>query len=116
MHEYVATERIVRIVDGTARTHRARRVTAVFLVVGENTCILPDSVQMYFDMIARNTAAEGAKLHVRIVKPEMRCTGCGRRFQRAGLSFACPVCGATGAPTDIGNECYVERAELETDS
>ena len=114
MHEYAATERIVRIVNEAARTHHARRVTAVYLVVGENASILQDSVQMYYDVIARGTAAEGAALHTRGVKPQMHCSRCDTDFLRPRLSFACPVCGSPGSPTNIGNECYVESVELET--
>ena len=113
MHEYGLTKRIVTIVNETARAHGATRVTAVFLVVGENTGIIPDSVQMYYDMIAQDTPASGATLHVRSVKAQMYCAGCGQNFQRPLFSFACPRCGELGSPTDIGNECYVESVEID---
>ena len=113
MHEYALIERIVQIVNRAAATHNANRVNAAFLVIGENTGVIPDSVQMYFDMIAKGTASEGAVLHARLVKPEMRCPLCGKNFQRPRFSFACPTCGTLGNPTDIGNEFYVERVELD---
>ncbi|MCL2513725.1 MAG: hydrogenase maturation nickel metallochaperone HypA [Oscillospiraceae bacterium] len=112
MHEYSVTKRIVKIINGAAAEHRAERVKTAFLVIGENTCIIPESVQMYFDMIAKGTPSEGAVLKVRAVKAEMRCPSCGKNFIRPRFSFECPVCGALGSPTDVGNECYVERVEL----
>jgi hydrogenase nickel incorporation protein HypA/HybF len=113
MHEYGLTKQIVNIVNGTALKYGAEKVNAVHLVVGENTSIIPESVQMYYNMIAKDKAAQGAMLYVRLIKAEMRCPSCGKNFQRPLFSFACPQCGALGAPTDIGNEFYVESVELE---
>ncbi len=113
MHEYGLTRQIVKIVSDTAQKHGAVKVNAVQLVVGENTSIIPESIQMYFDMIAKDTLAQGAKLSVRLIRAEMRCPTCGKNFRRPLFSFACPECGALGTPTDIGNEFYVESVELE---
>lgn len=114
MHEYALTKQIVKIIQDTAATHGAVRVEAAYLVIGENTSIIPESVQMYYDMIARGTPAEGATLHVRLIKPQMHCPACDKNFLRPRFSFACPDCGTLGNPTDIGNEFYVERVALET--
>lgn len=113
MHELGLTKQIVNIVNNAAQKHGAVKVIAVHLVVGENTSIIPESVQMYFDMIAKDTIAQGAKLYVRLIKVEMYCPLCGKNFQRPLFSFACPDCGTLGSPTDIGNEFYVESVELE---
>lgn len=113
MHEYSLTRQIVSIVNRAAAQNGATRVTQVRLVVGEGGGIVPESVQLYFDQIARGTPAEGAALHVRLVPPEMRCPVCERNFVRPLFSFACPVCGTLGNPTDIGTEFYVEGVELE---
>ena len=115
MHEYSLTRQIVKIVNRTAMEHGAKRIAAVRLVVGESSGIIPESVQLYFDMIARGTPAEGAKLQVRTVQPLMICPACNRNFVRPRFSFACPDCGTLGHPTEIGNEFYVEGVELETE-
>ncbi len=115
MHEYALTRQIVKIVLRAAEAHGAKRITQVRLVLGEGSGIIPESVQMYFDQIARGTIAEGAQIAARLVKPEMRCPECQTNFIRPRFSFACPVCGALGSPTEIGNEFYVEGVELETD-
>lgn len=115
MHEYGLTERIARIVNDAALAYHAHRVLTVFLVVGENTSIMPDSVQLYYDIIAQGTPAAGAELRVQMVEAEMHCPRCEKNFRRPHFSFVCPGCGGLGRPTDIGNECYVERVELESD-
>ncbi len=115
VHEYGVTERIVRIVNDTASAHHADRVLTVDLVIGENTSIVADSVQLYYDIIAQGTPAAGARLRVRMVEARMHCPHCDTTFKRPRFSFSCPTCGEMGQPTEIGNECYVERVELEND-
>lgn len=114
MHEYALTERIVRIAAETAKQKGAARVLSVSLVIGETSGIIAESVQMYFDLIAQDTEAEGARLRIRQIKPEMHCPGCGRNFVRPRFSFDCPHCGTLGNPTDVGKEFYVESVEIET--
>ncbi|MEA4889768.1 MAG: hydrogenase maturation nickel metallochaperone HypA [Clostridiaceae bacterium] len=113
MHEYALTSRIVEIALETAQKQKAARVSAVSLVIGECSGVLIDSVQLYFDMIAEGTAAEGAQLLVHVIQPQMHCPVCDQNFTRPRFSFACPQCGALGSPTEIGKEFYIESVELE---
>ena len=113
MHEYPLTQRIVEIAVREAEKAGARRVVTVRLVIGEASGVIAESVQLYFDLIAEGTAAEGATLLVTPVRPEMRCPACNKSFYRPRYSFACPECGTLGTPTDVGREFYVESVELE---
>lgn len=113
MHEYGLTEKIVRTASETAAANRAKKVTAVYLVIGETSGVLTESVQMYFDLIAEGTEAAGALLKIKTVKPEMYCSRCGKNFIRQRCSFDCPVCGGTGSPTEVGREFYIDKIELE---
>ena len=91
----------------------AEKVLAIHLVVGDNSGIVPDSVLMYFDIVAEGGPCEGARLDFRHVQPKLRCPSCGELFVRKRGSFACPKCGTDGEPTDIGREFYVESMEVE---
>ena len=113
MHEYSLTKRIVKIINNAALDNNAKKVSLVRLIVGESSGIIPDSVQMYFDMIAQGTPAEGAKLLVKVIKTQMHCPKCDKNFIRPRFSFECPDCGTLGNPTGIGNEFFVESVELE---
>ncbi len=113
MHEYALTKRIVEIINRAAEKNGAKRVNSVKLMIGENTGIMPDSVQVYFEIIAQGTPAQDAKLHLNIVQTEMRCKVCNNNFLKPRFSFTCPDCGELGSPTETGNECFVESVELE---
>ncbi len=104
---------MIRIAENAAQREGAYKISSITLVVGENAGILPDSIQMYFDFIAKGTLAEGAILLLRMVPARMRCPRCGTDFDRPLFSFACPDCGTLGHPTETGNEFYLESLELE---
>lgn len=113
MHEYSLTKQIVKIVCDAALNHQAQGVNSVSLVIGDSTGIIPESVQMYFDMIAADTVAAGAKLNIKTVETKMYCPQCRKDFIKPRFSFECPDCKALGTPTGIGSEFYVESVELE---
>ncbi|MDR2088935.1 MAG: hydrogenase maturation nickel metallochaperone HypA [Clostridiales Family XIII bacterium] len=112
MHEYPITENIVKIAEKHGRAARASRVESITLVVGDRSGFIGDSIRMYFDIIAEGTLCEGAELIVRPVRSRLRCPACGNMFHRQPLSFACPDCGADGAPTEIGKEFYIESVTV----
>ena len=113
MHEYGLTERVVSSAVREAQIHGSTKVLAVNLVVGESAGVLTDSVQMYFDVIAEGTPAEGARLVIKSVPVQMWCEGCGEFFLRPRCAFSCPKCGQDGKPTEKGREFYIESIELE---
>lgn len=114
LHELSLTQRIVRIVCDAAQKENARRVLKVTLAVGEDSGIVPDCVQTYYDLLSDNTLAQGARIEANTICATLYCESCKVEFERARFSFSCPACGAEGTPTGKGNECYVESIELET--
>jgi hydrogenase nickel incorporation protein HypA/HybF len=108
MHEYPITEQIVKIAEKHGRESRASRIESIALVVGDRSGFIGESIRMYFDILAEGTLCEGAELFIRPVRTQLKCPACGRMFHRKPLSFACPDCGADGAPTEIGKEFYIE--------
>lgn len=115
MHEYPITEAIIEIAQRHARSHGAGRVARITLVVGENSGYLPECIELYFDIIARDGLCKGADLTFERVRPLLRCRRCGETFLRKPFEFACPRpgCDGEGAPTDIGREFYVKSIEIE---
>ena len=63
MHELSVTESILEIALRHASKTKAARITNLYLVIGQLASIVDDSVQFYWDIISKDTIAEGAKLH-----------------------------------------------------
>ncbi len=89
MHEMAVTEDILRIVKDYAERGGAARVTDIYLVIGELSSFVDDSIQFYFDLLTPNTIAAGATLHFERVKTRFRCRKCGQEFEPMGRTAAC---------------------------
>ena len=112
MHEYSVTVLIAKIAcDEAEKAHG--RVREIDLVVGDEAGFVGESIQMYFDVVSRGTPCEGARLTIERVRPKLRCSSCGALFEKKPFSFACPLCGGNGTPTEIGREFYVKSVKLE---
>jgi hydrogenase nickel incorporation protein HypA/HybF len=113
MHELAVTESILEITLRHANKAQARRVTNLYLVVGQLSSIVDDSVQFYWDIISKDTTAEGATLHFRRVSVELLCLKCGNRYTPGGDDFACPTCGSEQIRVVAGEEFYLDSIEVE---
>lgn len=63
MHEAGVTERILEVVLEHARDAHAKRVTDVYLDVGEDSGIDTESVELHWPLLSEGSVAEGAVLH-----------------------------------------------------
>lgn len=113
MHEYAVTQSMINIVLDEAKRVNASKVLEIWLVIGDLSTIMDDSVQMYFDIMSEGTVAQGAKLVFNRVRAEFRCKACGKVFVKPAKGFDCPECGGLGTPTGIGKEFYIESLEIE---
>lgn len=113
MHEYPITQQIIKIAEKHCQEAGSTRVTKVSLVVGEYSGFVGDSIQMYFDVISKDTLCEGSKIEMEYIRPMLKCPACGELFHKASMTFACPKCGEDGGPTEIGKEFYIKEIEVE---
>ncbi len=116
MHELAVTQGILSVALEAANRAGARRIDAIDLVIGDLTSIVDDSVQFYFDILARGTPAEGAALRFRRVPAEGHCFACRAQFTvGAALAAACPACGSGQLLVTGGREFYVESIEVDNE-
>lgn len=114
MHELAVTESILEIALRHARSADARRITDLYLVMGELSTFVDDSVQFYWDIIAQGTPAEGARLHFRRVPTELQCLECGHSYNPTDDELACPACGNNRIKVLAGEEFYLEAIDVDT--
>ena len=111
MHELSVTENILQI--ATDHTPEGSRVTDIYLVIGQFSSIVDDSVQFYWDMVSENTPAAGAKLHFKRIPAELVCLQCKHTFQPGQDDFNCPKCHSPNVMVEKGEEFYVDAIEVE---
>jgi hydrogenase nickel incorporation protein HypA/HybF len=113
MHELSVTETLLEIALRHARKASAQRISRLNIVIGELSSIVDESVQFYWDIVARDTIAEGAELHFERVDGVLRCLACGKRFSLHEKDFACPSCGANRVAAVGGDDFRLDSIEIE---
>jgi hydrogenase nickel incorporation protein HypA/HybF len=115
MHELSVTEGLIKIVDEEAKSRNIKQVSGINLVIGDLTSIIDDSVQFYFNILSKGTAAAGAVLSFKRIAAEFSCRTCGNIFEQQSCGYKCPKCGGKGIIVNKGQEFYIESIEVETD-
>jgi hydrogenase nickel incorporation protein HypA/HybF len=116
MHELPITQSILSVVLDTARQHGSHRVIAINLVIGDMTSIVDDSVQFYFDILSKDTLAEGATLTFRREPATATCMDCKYRTHVKRPIFpVCPQCGSPKLVVSGGQEFFIDTIDVDDD-
>jgi hydrogenase nickel incorporation protein HypA/HybF len=99
--------------DIALRHAGGRRVTAVEVSVGRLRQVVPSALEFAFELVARETPLEGARLELRDVPAAGRCRGCGAESTMEDFPFACPACGGLDIELTAGEELSVDVIEVD---
>ena len=113
MHELYATQAILDKAIQKAQESNAKRVTNLYLAVGEISTYTEVSFQFYWDNISKGTLADGAKLHFRRVQAEVQCMNCFTKYHPVDAGIVCPNCKSVGAKIIAGEEFFLESIDVE---
>jgi len=91
----------------------AKRIIHLYLVIGDLSSIVGDSIQFYWDFISKGTLAEGSTLHFERIKTRFRCSDCESEFEPVGRNFECQECGSHQVELVAGREFRLESIEVE---
>ena len=116
MHELAVTENILNIAVQHATQANAVHVTSLYLVIGQLSSIVDDSVQFYWDMISAGTVCEGAQLHFERRPIVLKCLDCDRTYTLNGELTDCPNCHGGRIKVVSGEEFYLDSIEVEAES
>ena len=114
MHELRITESLLEIALRHARNANASKITDLYLVIGQLSSVVDDSVQFYWDIIAKDTPAEGAPLHFKRTPTEILCLDCNHQYKPADNNMACPKCESITVKIITGEEFFLEAINVET--
>ena len=114
MHELPITQNILRIANQYAEQANASRVTDLYLVIGQLSSIVDDSIQFYWDVISKDTLCQGATLHFKRIPAELRCLDCDHTYALSRELTTCPQCDSTHIRVIAGEEFRLDSIEIET--
>jgi hydrogenase nickel incorporation protein HypA/HybF len=113
MHELAVTQSILDLALKHADQANAKQITGIHIVMGELSSNVDDSVQFYWDIIAKGTRAEGARLHFRRVPAEFECQNCSQKYRPTDVELLCPYCGSTRVRIVAGEEFYLDSIDID---
>jgi len=105
MHELSITRNIVAIVSEHAR---GDTVTEVTLEIGLLSAVIPDSIRFCFDIVAKGTVAENARLDIIEVAGQGRCRTCGQDLELRHPIARCP-CGSSDLTRLSGEQLTIKQ-------
>ncbi len=113
MHEVALAQGLVELVVNAVQKDGARRARTVFLDVGTLSHVMPEALEFGFEVAARGTVAEGARLEFRRPKGRGACTDCGKTSEIDARPALCPACGSARVLIEGGDELRVTELEVD---
>lgn len=113
MHEMSLAESVLQMIEGMARSQDFKCVKAVWLEIGQLSCVEPDAFRFAFDAVTRGSVAEGARLEVVEMAGQGLCMDCSAEVQLAARYEPCPACGSHKVRVTGGEGMRVRELEVE---
>lgn len=115
LHELSITEHLLDQCIREARAQGASRIRTIRLCIGQLKGIVPDCIQIYLDMLAEGTIAEGARIESETLPVRMHCMDCEKDGEITPHHLQCPHCGSMRLKLLSGKEFYIKSMEVDTD-
>jgi hydrogenase nickel incorporation protein HypA/HybF len=113
MHELAVTESLLKTSLQYAEKANAKRITDLHIIIGEFASMVDDSIQFYWEIIAKDTIAEQATLHFQRIPAELQCMTCFEKYHPTDRELICPKCNCVGAKIIKGEEFSLEAIDVE---
>jgi hydrogenase nickel incorporation protein HypA/HybF len=112
MHEVGIMQEALRMALETAQSSKASRIHEVRLRVGAMSGVVPDALRFAFDVLCRETIAEGARLEIEAVPATCWCAACAAEFVCEDYVNACPTCSELSGELRRGRELELAAVEM----
>ena len=110
MHELSLTQNLL----GIALKHAgAKKIICVNLTVGEFSDEREESIQFYWDDLAKGTLAENARLNFQHVDAEIKCLACNTVFHPKEEIGLCPNCQSPRLKLISGDDVKLKSIDVE---
>ncbi|MCL5125626.1 MAG: hydrogenase maturation nickel metallochaperone HypA [Deltaproteobacteria bacterium] len=105
---------ILDIIEQQMKIHSAKRLVRVDLEFGAMTAVMPHAIRFAFEVLTKDTPAEGAEIDINIVPIKAVCFDCGQEQVLDTFTPFCPVCSTgTLTITEGKDEMKIVSIEIE---
>ncbi|MBY8982471.1 MAG: hydrogenase maturation nickel metallochaperone HypA [Candidatus Lokiarchaeota archaeon] len=122
MHEFAFALDIFEITEKTAKKYNAKKVTTIFLEIGELTLIVPELLKESFKIITKGSIVDGAKLNIQILPGQIKCRNCNntsnviitKESKLTGLQlFKCEKCESINTEIIEGKKMNIKNIKIQ---
>lgn len=113
MHETDMTKAlIITVKDWYQSQPDSYKIEKIHLIVGQFTCVEPQSLQFAFQAQTKNTFLEGVTLEIKETPLIAFCHQCNQEYQpEIGLMYNCPHCHSPMDDIRSGRELKIDHIE-----
>ena|SRR3989338_3071889 len=113
MHESNFTKQIVHVILQELTKNSDARPQTVKVRVGEMLHLVPESVEMHYELLTKGTPLAGVKLELEEIPVRVRCRPCGHEGSVADHHLlVCGECGSFDVELLNGNEIRIDSIEI----
>lgn len=112
MHEMSLCESLLDILKAEAETAKFNKVKRIVLEIGPLSSVEPDAMRFGFDVVMKDTLADGAKLDIVMPPAEARCLTCFELVTITDRLDPCPKCGGTDLQISGGDALRIKELEV----
>jgi hydrogenase nickel incorporation protein HypA/HybF len=113
MHEQSIIEALLAVALEHGKKAQAGKILRIYIVAGELSGVVDESMNFYFSFLSQGTIAAGASLFFIHPPAQLRCRNCETLFALEKLSFQCPRCHQERVEIIGGQELYIDSLEVE---
>jgi hydrogenase nickel incorporation protein HypA/HybF len=122
LHEFSFAYSIFKVAEATAIKYNAKKISEVYLEIGELTLIVPELLKQSFKMATHGSIAEGAELVIEILPGKIKCRECGKEStvtlseesHLTGLQlFQCRHCESKNTEIIDGKKANVKNIKIQ---
>jgi hydrogenase nickel incorporation protein HypA/HybF len=92
MHELSLTQSILDIIEDYAQQHQFKKVNSLKLSFGRLSSIEPKALEFAFEVLSKETKAQGARLEFDVLPAVIYCMSCEKDIEVDGYTATCPQC------------------------
>ena len=112
MHELSICRRIIQLIEEKQIEYPISAVSKVVIELGELGWVSSNSLLFSFEIVAKNTIANGAKLAIISIPGEGFCSACNQKQSLHHRYQECVNCGEYGLQITSGDQVRVKSIEV----
>ncbi len=113
MHEMSLCEGVLQVLQAEAGKQEFSRVKSVWLEIGALSSVEPEAMKFSFDVVMKNSLADGAILHIINLPGTAWCMKCTKNVLITNRIDECPDCGSYQLQVVSGDEMKIKELEVE---